>query len=118
EIFYELDRMRVSPVTEEEMTAAKTISSGNFSIELAGQFSLAARIMSIYIYDLPRDFIETLRTKIDGLSAGDIQKAAAKYFDSYRCALVIVGDYEKVKDQVAPFGDVVLFDADGNPISK
>ena len=33
---------------------------------------------------------------------------AAKYFDTYRSAVVIVGDYAQVKDQVAPFGDVTL----------
>src|SRR5690242_19190493 len=37
EIFYALDRMRVLPVTDEELNAAKEISNGNFFIELAGQ---------------------------------------------------------------------------------
>ena len=43
---------------------------------------------------------------------------AAKYFDTYRAAIVIVGDWEKVKDQVTPFGEVTIYDAEGNVVSK
>ena len=118
EIFYELDRMRVLPVTDEELNAAKEYSTGNFSIELASQLGLAGRINTIYVYDLPKDFITQFRPKIDSLTAADIQKAASKYFDTYHAAIVIVGDYDKVKDQITPFGDVTLYDADGKVIGK
>lgn len=118
EIFYELDRMRVLPVTDEELNAAKQYSTGNFSVELASQLGLAGRINTIYTYDLSKDFITDFRPKIEALTPADIQKAAARYFDTYRAAIVIVGDYEKVKDQVLPFGDVTLYDANGNVIPK
>ncbi len=118
EIFYELDRMRVLPVTDEELNAAKEYSTGNFSVELASQQGLAGRINTIYTYDLSKQFISEFRSRIDALTTADIQKAAAKYFDTYRAAVVIVGDYEKVKDQVTPFGDVTLYDTEGNVISK
>jgi len=118
EIFYELDRMRVLPVTDEELSAAKEFSTGNFSGELANQISLAGRINTVYIYDLDKNFINDFRPKIEALTAADIQKAAAKYFDTYRAAVVIVGDWEKVKDQVTPFGEVTMYDAEGNVITK
>jgi predicted Zn-dependent peptidase len=118
EMFYELDRMRVAPVTDEELAAAKAYSTGNFSVELASQSGLAGRISTVYLYDLPKSFIQDFRPKIEGLTAVDIQRAAAKYFDTYRAAVVIVGDYDKVKDQVMPFGDITLFDAEGNTVSK
>jgi predicted Zn-dependent peptidase len=118
EIFYELDRMRVLPVDEEELKAAKEYSTGQFSVELASQSGLAGRINTVYTYGLSKDFINDFRPKIEALSPADIQQAAAKYFDTYRAAIVIVGDYEKVKDQVTPFGEVTLFDAEGNEISK
>ncbi|MEP6922546.1 MAG: pitrilysin family protein [bacterium] len=118
EIFYELDRMRVLPVTDEELNAAKEYSTGNFSVELASQAGLAGRINTIYTYDLSKDFITDFRPKIEALTPADIQNAAAKYFDTYRAAIVIVGDYEKVKNQVLPFGEVTLYDADGNVIPK
>jgi zinc protease len=118
EIFYELDRMRVLPVTDEELNAAKEFSNGNFSIELASQFGLAGRINTIYTYDLDKNFIDEFRPKIEGLTTADIQRVSAKYFDTYHAAIVIVGDWDKVKDQVTPFGDVTLYDAEGNVITK
>ena len=118
EIFYELDRMRVLPVTSEELDAAKQFSTGNFSVELASQLGLAGRINTIYTYGLDKNFINDFRPKIEALTPADIQRAAAKYYDTYRAAIVIVGDWEKVKDQVTPFGDVTMYDSDGNVITK
>ena len=118
EIFYELDRMRVLPVTDEELDAAKQYSNGNFSVELASQAGLAGRIATVYTYELSKDFITAFRPKIDALTVADIQKVAAKYFDTYHAAVVIVGDWDKVKDQVTPFGDVTIYDVEGNVITK
>ena len=118
EMFYELDRMRVAPVTDEELSAAKEYSNGNFSIELASQLGLAGRINTIYTYNLDRNFINDFRPKIAALTKEDIQRAAAKYFDTYHAAVVIVGDWDVVKDQVKPFGDVTIYDSEGNIIKK
>jgi zinc protease len=118
EILYELDRMRVAAVTDEELNSAKEYSTGNFSVELASQNGLAGRINTIYTYELDKSFINDFRSKIEALTTADIQRVAAKYFDTYRAAIVIVGDWEKVKDQVTPFGDVTMYDAEGNVISK
>jgi zinc protease len=118
EIFYELDRMRVLPVTDEELNAAKEYSNGNFSVELASQAGLAGRINTIYTYELSKDFITDFRPKIEGLTTADIQRVAAKYFDTYHAAVVVVGDWEKVKDQITPFGEVTMYDAEGNVVKR
>jgi predicted Zn-dependent peptidase len=108
EMLYELDRMRVLPVTKEELESAKTYSIGTLALEMESQAGLANRINTIYTYELPRNFLQTFRDKVDALTPENIQGIAAKYFDTYRGAIVIVGDYSQVKDQVAPFGDVTL----------
>lgn len=108
EMLYELDRMRVAPVTDEELQSAKVYSNGTLSLEMETQAGLANRISTIYTYGLSRDFLPTFSTKLNALTAADIQHASAKYFDTYHGAIVIVGDYSKVKDQVAPFGDMTL----------
>jgi predicted Zn-dependent peptidase len=118
EILYELDRMRVLPVTDEELEAAKQFSTGNFSVELASQLGLAGRINTVYTYGLSKTFIDDFRPKIEALTTADIQRAAAKYFDTYHAAIVIVGDWDKVKDQVTPFGDVTIYDSEGNVVKS
>jgi predicted Zn-dependent peptidase len=111
ELLYELDRMRIAPVTDEELASAKKYSVGTMELEIETQAGLAQRVATIYLYDLPHDFLQTFRDRIDKLTAADIQRAAAKYFDTYRGAIVVVGDYAQVKDQVAPFGDVTVVKA-------
>src|ERR1043166_8225066 len=108
EMLYELDRMRVAPVTDEELQSAKTYSIGGMELELESQASLTGRISSIYIDELSHDFLQTFRDKVAALTPAEVQRAAAKYFDTYRSAIVIVGDYKQIKDQIAPFGDVKL----------
>jgi zinc protease len=108
EMLYELDRMRVEPVTAEELQSAKTYSIGGMELELESQASLATRISTIYIDELSRDFLQTFRDKVSALTPADVQRAASKYFDTYRSAIVVVGDYKQIKDQIAPFGDVKL----------
>ena len=106
EMLYELDRMRVEPVTAEELESAKTYSIGGMELELEAQGSLAGRISSIYVDELSRDFLQTFRDHVAALTPADIQRSAARYFDTYRSAIVVVGDYKQIKDQIAPFGDV------------
>lgn len=118
EILYELDRMRVLPVTDEELNLAREYQTGQFSVELSSQVGLANRINTIYTYELSKSFINDFRAKIEGLTAADIQRVAAKYFDTYHMAIVVVGDWDKVKDQVTPFGDVTVYDANGSVIGK
>ena len=108
EMLYELDRMRVAPVTDEELQSAKTYSIGGMELELESQASLASRISTIYVDELSRDFLQTFRDKVAAVTPAEVQRSAAKYFDTYRSAIVIVGDYKQIKDQIAPFGDVKL----------
>ena len=106
EMLYELDRMRVEPVTAEELESAKTYSIGGMELELESQISLAGRISTIYVDDLSRDFLQTFRDRVAALTPAEVQRSAAHYFDTYRSAIVVVGDYKQIKDQIAPFGDV------------
>jgi zinc protease len=113
ELLYEMDRMRVLPVTDEELQSAKTYSNGTLALEMETQAGFAGRVASIYTLGLARDFLTTFGTKLNALTPAEIQRVAAKYFDTYRSAIVVVGDYAKVKEQVAPFGEVVLVKSKG-----
>jgi len=113
EMVYELDRMRVLPVTDEELAAAKSFSVGNFAIELASQGGLAGRLNTVYLYGLPKTFLEDFRTRIESLTTAQIEAAAARHLDTYRQAITIVGDWQKVKDQVTPFGTVTVYTPEG-----
>lgn len=116
EILYELDRMRSLPVNEEELSDARNYLSGVFSLGLATQDGLAGQLATVYLNELPEDYLETYRDKIRALTADDVLSAARKYFDSANAQIVVVGDRKEVAEQAALFGEVELYDAQGNKL--
>jgi zinc protease len=116
EIFYELDRMRSLPVSENELADARNYLSGVFSLGIATMDGILGQLSTVYLDRLPADYLEAYREKIRSLSTGDIQSAARKYFDSANARIVVVGDREQIESQAALFGDVTVWDAQGNRI--
>ena len=66
-----------------------------------------------YLYGLPKTFLEDFRTRVESLTAAQIEAASARHLDTYRQAIAIVGDWQKVKDQVTPFGTVTVYTPEG-----
>jgi zinc protease len=114
EMFYEMDRMRALPVSEDELLDARNYVSGVFSLGVATMAGLIGQLSTVYLERLPEDYLETYREKIRALTAQDVLGAARKYFDSVNAQIVVVGDREKIGDQAALFGDVEVYDAHGN----
>ena len=112
EIFYELDRMRSLAVTEEELSDARNYLSGVFSLGLATQDGLASQLSTVYLHELPEDYLETYRQRIRALTAADVLAAARTYFDSANAQVVAVGDRQQIADQAGLFGPVTEYDAE------
>jgi predicted Zn-dependent peptidase len=64
EIFYELDRIRALQVRDDELADAKAYLSGVFSLGIATLDGLAGQLATLYLYDLPEDYLETYRERI------------------------------------------------------
>ncbi len=116
EIFYELDRMRSLPVPDDELNDTKTYLSGVFSLGLATQDGLAGQLATVYLNNLPEDYLETYRDKVHALSSADVLAAARKHFDSANAQIVVVGDRAQVEEQAALFGPLEIRDAQGNKL--
>ncbi len=114
EEFYEMDRMRALPVGDAELADAQNYLCGVFSLGLATQDGLSGQLATAYLNDLPGDYLETYRERIRALSAANVQRAAQNYFDSPNARIVLAGDREQVGEQAALFGDVAVYDAQGN----
>jgi zinc protease len=116
EIFYEVDRMRSTPVGDEELADARTYLTGVFSLGLATQEGLAGQLATTTLEKLPEDYLETYRERILSLTSADVLDAAQKYFDSAHAQIVIVGDRAQIESQAALFGKPEVYDAQGNRI--
>jgi predicted Zn-dependent peptidase len=116
EIFYEIDRMRSTPVGEEELDDARNYLTGVFSLGLATQDGLAGQLATSTLEKLPDDYLETYRERVFKLTSADVLDAAQKYFDSAHAQIVIVGDRAQIESQAALFGKPEVYDAQGNRI--
>jgi zinc protease len=116
EIFYEIDKLRSLPVPDAELDDAKNYVAGMFSMGLATQEGLLSQLSVVALNDLPADYLETYRDKVRALTAADVQDAAQKYFDSANMQIVVVGDRSQIESQAALFGDLEVFDAQGNAL--
>lgn len=117
EIFYEIDKLRSLPVPDAELADAQNYLTGVFSMGLATQDGLLSQIATVALNDLPNDYLETYRAKVRALKPVDVQSAAQKYFDSANMQIVVVGERTKIETQAALFGDLEIYDAQGNRLS-
>jgi zinc protease len=118
EIFYEMDRIRALPVREDELADAQAYLSGVFSLGIATLDGLAGQLATLYLYELPENYLETYRERIRALTAGDVLAAARSHFDSANAQLVLAGDADQIEAQARLFGDVQVFDAHGKLLSE
>ena len=116
EIFYEIDKLRSLPVPESELADAQNYLTGVFSMGLATQDGLLSQIGTVALNELPDDYLETYRDKVRALTPADLQATAQKYLDSANMQIVLVGDRSKIETQAALFGDLEIYDAQGNKL--
>ena len=114
EIFYEMDKLRSLPVPETELADAQNYLSGVFSMGLATQDGLLTQFSTVALNELPDDYLETYRAKVRSVTSSDLLATARKYLDSANMQIVVVGDRSQIESQAALFGDLEIFDAQGN----
>src|SRR6266566_427569 len=79
EFFYELGRIRTEPVSEKEISDAKSYLTGVFPIRLETQEGLIDQLVQIKMLNLPSDYLQTYRDHVQAITIDDIQRVAAKY---------------------------------------
>ena len=114
EFFLELERIRNEAVSDKELADAKSYLTGVFPIRIETQEGLIEQIVSIRMFDLPHDYLNTYRDHVNAVTAADIQRVAQQYVTPDKAAIVIVGDVETISDEVTPFADSLeYYDTEG-----
>jgi predicted Zn-dependent peptidase len=116
EIFYEIDRLRSLPVPAAELADAQNYMTGVFSMGLATQEGLLSQFSTVELNELPADYLETYRDNIRALTAEDLLATARKYFDSASMQIVVVGDRAQIEEQAWLFGELAVYDNQGNRV--
>jgi zinc protease len=109
EFFYELDRIRKEPVSEKEITDAKSYLTGVFPIRLETQEGLIDQLVQIKMYGLPEGYLELYRSRVQAVTIEQIQQVAQKYVKPDEAALVVVGDGSQLDEQIKPYVKEIEF---------
>jgi zinc protease len=114
EFFWELNRIREEQVPDEELNNAKTYLTGVFPIRIETQDGLVDQLVSVKMYELPADYLNTYRERVSAVTAEDIQRVAQKYVTPDRAAIVIVGDAKEVAQQIKEYSETIeVYDTEG-----
>ena len=101
EIFNELERMRATDVSAEELKIAKD----SFARSLPGLFETtgqaAQSVAQLFIYNLPLDYYRSLPAKIDAVTVADVRRVAGKYLLPDSMVIVAVGDRSKIEPELS-----------------
>jgi zinc protease len=107
EFFYELNRIRTEPVSEEEISDAKSYLTGVFPIRLETQEGLIDQLVQIKMLNLPGDYLQTYRDRVQAVTIDDIQRVATKYVKPDEAAIIVVGDGALVAEQIKPYSEEI-----------
>jgi zinc protease len=116
EIFREIERMRESEITAEELATAKD----SIARSLPGIFETtpeaAASIGQLFIHNLSLSYYHDLPEQIQGVSAAEAQLAARKYLKPEEAVIVAVGDRTKIEPELEKLnlGPIEIRDPSGN----
>jgi predicted Zn-dependent peptidase len=98
EFMYELKRIGTEPVGDVELANAKRAIVGRFALALEDPRTFISYVFEQKIYGFPADYWDHYAERVDAISAADVQKMGAKYFDPKHFQIIAVGDAAKIKD--------------------
>src|SRR5678815_2655849 len=114
EFFYELERIRREPVSDKEIGDAKSYLTGVFPIRLETQEGLADQLVQIKMLNLPDDYLENYRDRVQAVTVDEIQRMAQKYVKLDEAAVIVVGDGASVLEQMKPYAeDIEVYNTAG-----
>lgn len=106
------------PVTKDEFEKDKT----NTVLQLPGQWETNGAVRNsvdnIVKYGLPENYYQTYDKNVKALAIEDVRKISKQMIDASKLAWFVVGDKDKILPKLKELGfeEIVLVDADGNPL--
>jgi len=100
ELLKEVDKMRNSLVSDEEIENAKAKYTGSFVLSLENASTIASFARNIITQDLPEEYYNTFLSNIEKVSKEDIQNASQKYFKTNNTRIFITGKGSEILESL------------------
>ena len=100
ELLMELDKMKNSFVTDEELNSAKAKYTGNFVLSLENPSTIAGFARNIITQKLPEDYYNSFLENINNVTKEDVQNAAKNYFLTDNTRVFITGKGSEILESI------------------
>ena len=116
ELVKEVTLMGDAPVTEQEMTLAKSSLVGSLPSAFETTSDTVGMLSDIPIYNLGLSYYAEYSKKVEAVTPAKVQEVAKKYLLADKMLVVAVGDRKVIEDGLKGLGlgDIELRDSDGN----
>lgn len=102
-----MEEMREAPVGEDELALARESLINSFVFGFTDRHDVVTMTMRLDFYDYPPDYLRAYRERVAEVDVAAVHQAARRYLDPARQVLVLVGDTEALRDELAALGAVV-----------
>ena len=116
ELLYELKRLREEKVPQAELENAKRSIVSGFALSLENPANVLTRWMEVRYYGLSADYWDHYSDEVAKVDADTVQRMARKYIDLDHLQIVVVGDAKDVREAVAKYGTIQVFNTEGKPV--
>jgi len=118
EILYEIERIRTSLVTEEELHRVQDSIARSLPALFETTPHAASSIGQLFVHGLELDYYRQLPADVLAVTPAEVQRVAEKYLRPEGLVVVAVGDRVQIEPQLAglQFGPVEIRALDGNPL--
>jgi predicted Zn-dependent peptidase len=106
ETWYELGRMALTPVTDEELDAARRYVLGSMALSTATHAGLASTLSALAGSGLPPQWLAEHQQALARVTVAEVQEAARRFLQPSGLTAVVVGDAGRVADPLRAFGPV------------
>ncbi len=107
EIFYEIDRLQKERPTEEELGGIKNYLAGIFVLQNSSRPGVINQLVFLELHGLKDNYLTNYVQNVFAVTPADVQRIAQNYLRPDKMAIVIVGDQEKIANEVSAFGEIV-----------
>ena len=102
----EIRKMRVERISKNEFDTAKEIFLYSQVFRFNEPSQALGALMGLEYEGLPPDYLEKEFAGYQAVTAADIERVAREYLHPEQLSIIIVGDVDKFKNELAPLGPV------------
>jgi zinc protease len=103
EILYEIDRLQKDPPADAEVQGIQKYLAGVFVLRNSTRNGLIGQLEYVDLHNLGADYLNTYVQKIYAVTPQQVQAMAQKYIDTQKLTMVVVGDKQKVVEQLTAY---------------